>query len=169
MARKYLPSILVLGGGTSQNTGMEPSILNPTQSAEKCPLASRPRPLNNKQVHGPFEDFSVIEVQKAIESLAPHKAPGPDGIVSEFLRNLPCPLLPLTQLFNIITGAGKIPGPIVQLYLLLLGKPRKSPSLCGYEKPISLIRSVGENAGSRRAKQTDGASGERLGGTSVRL
>ena len=36
-------------------------------------------------------------------------------------------------------NTGKLPGPLVQIYLVLLDKPRKPPELCNSKRPISLI------------------------------
>ena len=95
--------------GETLGDGAQLSILSGSRGKNKNLMRNRARTVYNKPVCGPFEDFTETEIRKAVDSVAPHRAPGPDGVASELLRNLPCLVSPLTQLFNVILRTGNFP------------------------------------------------------------
>ena len=80
--------------------GADLGITNQKRSNDEGMLSNRPRAVFNKLVRAPFGDFTGTEISKALASMAPHEAPGPGGVVSELLRNLPCFLPQLVQLVH---------------------------------------------------------------------
>ena len=59
--------------------------------------------------------------------------------MAELFRHMPNLLTPVTTLYNMIMNAGRIPQAMPQLYLVFLGRPKKSPELCASKLPITLI------------------------------
>ena len=100
-----------------------------------------PQTLFNNPVQGRSEASAEVEDARATGSMAPQKAPGPDRILPELL------LRPPTQLFNLIMNTGKFPQPLVQIYLVLLDKPRKPPEHGSSKRPISLFSLMAEDLG----------------------
>ena len=106
---------------------------------------------------------------RKLSSLWRHTA-GPDRVVSVFLRDLPCLLSPLTQLFNVIVDSGNIPRPMAQLFNIHLIRQTAQTAEClRLEKTDIAHKLDGEDAGSCRFKQINGAVGGRLRRASVCL
>ena len=76
---------------------------------------------------------------KALQSPAPKKAPGPDGLMADLFRSPPSLVKPITVLFNVILRAGHFPASLLRLYAILLDKPKRPPDQCRSKRPISLI------------------------------
>ena len=95
-----------------------------------------------RQVHGDFQGFTLVEVDKAIHSLSRGEATGPDGLMAEVYQNLPCLHKPIQALFNVILDTGNIPLPMLKLHIIPLDKAQKGPELCRSKRPISLINAI---------------------------
>ena len=89
-----------------------------------------------------YPPITTLEVRKAINSLSPHKAPGPDTIPAEVFKNLPALQGPLAQLFTLILQTGVFPRGMLQLYIIPLDKPGKPRNLCTSKRPISLLCTI---------------------------
>ena len=88
---------------------------------------------------GAFRPFDQVKVTKAFLSLAPKKAPGPDGLLVDLLRSLPRLVAPITILFSAIFKTGHFPAMLLKIYVSLLDKPNRPPDQCKATRPISLI------------------------------
>lgn len=84
--------------------------------------------------------FSVGEIQSSINALAPHKAPGPDGLTGAFYRAFQSRLAPLlTLLFNkALQIPGSWPASFTESITRLLHKKGTREDLANY-RPISLL------------------------------
>ena len=74
---------------------------------------------------GELQPVTILEVKKALDSLAAKKAPGPDGIPAEVFQQLSSLHEPLTQLFTVILKKGRMPQGMLALYFIPLDKPGK--------------------------------------------
>lgn len=84
--------------------------------------------------------FSLAELELAINSLKPRKAPGPDDIANEFLQNLgPLAKSWLLQLFNLCWAGKVIPKLWLKARVVAVPKPGKPRDEARSYRPISLL------------------------------
>ena len=90
----------------------------------------------------PLQPSSVLEIRKAIGSLAARRAPGPDGLPTEVFSGLPALQEPLASLFTSLLQRGRLPQGMSPLYVIPLGNPGKSRTSCIAKRPISLLCAI---------------------------
>lgn len=84
--------------------------------------------------------ISQIEVSNTIKHLKLNKAPGKDGLPSEFYKCFQHLLLPkLTNLCNDLLLTGNIPKSWLEAHIIVISKKDKDPTLVGSYRPISLL------------------------------
>ena len=87
------------------------------------------------------QPFTMSEFIKCIKSLKTGKAPGPDGVVYEFIKNCPRVYEPLLKLFNEIFVSGVYPVDWKTCHILPLFK-KGSVNDPGNYRGISLLSCV---------------------------
>lgn len=88
-------------------------------------------------------EFSIKELNEAAAKLKTGKAPGPDGIPAEMVKELvQCAPIPLLRSMNAILKEQKIPNHLKKARLLLLLKPDKPMDLDNSFRPLCLINSL---------------------------
>lgn len=90
-------------------------------------------------------EFSIKELNEASAKLKTGKAPGPDGIPAEMVKELvQCCPVPLLRSINTILKKQKIPNHLKKARLFLLLKPDKPLDLDNSFRPLCLINSMGK-------------------------
>ena len=102
------------------------------------------RPLGpyRRELVGAHKEVTVVEVRRAVRTLAPGKTPGPDGLPGGAYKNLPILIPHLTRLMNLIYRTGAAPKPLRRVYLVPIPKPGRDPYLLSARRPISLLCSA---------------------------
>ena len=72
----------------------------------------------------------MVEIKKAVYSLAKNKAAGPDGCMAGVYQNLHSILKPLSDLLNSIMDTGAAPLPMLKLLIIPPGDAQRDPELC---------------------------------------
>ena len=96
------------------------------------------RPTNHSEKFT-IRDITVAETRKALKELKPRKATGLDGIPNRLLKDAANVLAgPLTEIFNMTVGQGKIPKEWKKAKVIPVHKsgPRDDP---GNHRPISIL------------------------------
>lgn len=87
-------------------------------------------------------NIEIHEVRKALAKIANKKAPGPDGVKNEFLKNLPEEGIEfVTKLFNEVFIPENIPNGWVESCTVMIYK-KGSPLDCMNYRPIALLNSL---------------------------
>ena len=87
-----------------------------------------------------FKAFREVEIHKALDTLSPGKAPGADAIPAAAYQKLRELLPLLKQLITAMVCGEQIPKPLLEIIIVPLDKPGKSPNACDAKRPISLIQ-----------------------------
>lgn len=86
-------------------------------------------------------DITLEEIMEVIKALPTGKAPGPDGFVAEFFKDLVSELAPLMlEVFMEALQRGELPQTMSQAVISLILKKDKDASDCKSYRPISLIQ-----------------------------
>ena len=88
---------------------------------------------------GEPREVTIVEVRRAIRTLAPSKTPGPDGFPGGVYKNLPVLVPHLTRVMNLIYRTGVIPKALRRVHLVPIPKPGRDPHLLSARRPISLL------------------------------
>lgn len=120
-------------------------------------LYGKPKQFNLDQATEFFQDISLPtlspdqkalmdgeitspEILRAIKSIHPFKAPGPDGLPGQYYQKLQEILAPqLSSFFNAIRKGEHLPRQENSAYIHVLPKPGKDQAYCENYRPISLI------------------------------
>ena len=104
-------------------------------------FSSLDRPsLSEEQKHLLNAPISKQEVLNAINGLQSGKAPGPDGLSSEFYKEFQDLLAdPLLNMLNYSFERGVLPVSLREAYISLILKKGKHPEDCASYRPISLL------------------------------
>uniref|UniRef100_A0A3Q3G8L9 Reverse transcriptase domain-containing protein n=1 Tax=Kryptolebias marmoratus TaxID=37003 RepID=A0A3Q3G8L9_KRYMA len=85
-------------------------------------------------------EISEVDVERAIRSLQGGKAPGPDGLTSEFYKTFMDLLSkPYLSMLNDSLDTGVLPPSLREANISLILKKSKPPENCGSYRPISLL------------------------------
>ena len=85
-----------------------------------------------------LEPVERIEVDKAVDSMALGKAPGPNGVPAEMYARLPAMRETPVLFFNAVLRTGKLPIGLTGVAIVPLLKPGENPAKCQRRGPISL-------------------------------
>lgn len=84
--------------------------------------------------------ISIEEIQSAIEQMASHKSPGPDGFPVEWFRfHMEFQSARLLSLFQQAFDSASLPLSFSEALIVVIHKPGKPPEHCSSYRPISLI------------------------------
>ena len=94
----------------------------------------------------PFSKISITELDRAIQRMAPNKAPGPDNIPVTVLQKIwPCIRSPLLDIFKACLHIGFYPTPWRTATSLILCKPKRPDySAPNAYRPIALLCTMGK-------------------------
>lgn len=96
--------------------------------------------MSNEAREGLEADITLEEIQVAMGHLRGGKAPGADGLPSEFYSNFSELLAPkLTSLLSKFATLETLPDTMNEAIIVLVSKPGKDPLDCASYRPISLI------------------------------
>lgn len=96
--------------------------------------------LNPDQRDGLDAPVTASEILEVIRTLKVGKAPGPDGLTTEFFKCFPEEVTPLLlQMYNEAFSLGTLPPTLCQALITLILKKGKEPTDCKSYRPISLI------------------------------
>lgn len=101
--------------------------------------------LFNRDVNSPFNDFSVEEVRTAAGKLKNNKAPGPNNIPSDIIKQVAL-LKPdyIMSVYNRLAAGANFPKEWKQAKLVLLNKGDQLENDPGSYRPISLLDAEGK-------------------------
>ncbi len=100
-------------------------------------------PVITKNAGNKIRQTSPSEIQKAIEKLKQHKAPGLDQITAKILREMPKKAyVMLTYIYNAILRTGHFPQPWKTAKIIMLPKPGKQLDIPKSYRPISLLTTI---------------------------
>ena len=89
--------------------------------------------------------ITTSELKQYIKQTNCKKAPGPDDITNETLKNLPHVVIKyIAQLMNIALSFNYFPTPWKIAHIITIPKPGKSPILPQNRRPISLLSNLGK-------------------------
>lgn len=95
------------------------------------------------QMSLPIQAFTTYEIEKAIQNLPPHKAPGHDLITGEVLKKLPKKAkILITSIFNAVLRIGHYPSQWKVAQIILIPKPGKPTHDVSSYRPISLLPTI---------------------------
>lgn len=84
--------------------------------------------------------ITIKEIEKAIFSFPPNKAPGPDGFPDDFYKANVEVLAPrINLLLDYCHEHDTLPDSMLEVYMVLLLKPGKDPKDCASYRPIALL------------------------------
>lgn len=93
------------------------------------------------EARNPLEDpITLTELQLAIGNTKPGKAPGPDGLTTQYYKTL-LPSLgnQLVKLLNDLSKGKTLHNSTLQAQISVIPKDSKDPAQCGSYRPISLL------------------------------
>ena len=91
------------------------------------------------------KDFSLQELNDALESLKNNKSPGPDKITNEMLQHLgPIAKAKLLEIYNNSWKKGQVPQIWKEANMMPVHKPGKKRNEASSYRPISLTSCIGK-------------------------
>lgn len=86
--------------------------------------------------------FTIEEINKAIDSLPNNKSPGPDGFSGEYYKTFKHLLIPyMERTFSAAVASASFPPEMLSATIVTLPKPGKEPNIPSNFRPISLLNS----------------------------
>ena len=105
--------------------------------SQQCKGYDLPLGPYRKNLQGNRREVTTVEIRRAIQTLPPSKAPGPDGFTGRVYKRLLNLVLRLARMISPIYRTGSAPKTPRRIYLVPIPKLGRDPHLLSARRPMS--------------------------------